>query len=171
MRLDDRALTVDLTIRPFAAGDLPRLQEIRAAAFGPIFASFREIVGAAIAELAFTTADAEQAALLESLCRPDSSYQVFVALDAPEIVGFVLVSLNRAARIGEIGLNAVDPSRAGQRVGERLYAFALASMRDEGMRLATVGTGGDASHSAARRAYEKVGFAAGIPSMTLYKLI
>jgi hypothetical protein len=44
-------------------------------------------------------------------------------------------------------------------------------MRDEGMRLATVSTGGDASHAPARRAYEKLGFGAGIPAVTLYKLL
>ena len=166
-----RALTVELTIRPFAAGDLPRLQEIRAAAFEPIFDSFRNIVGEAIAARAFATADAEQAELLKSLCRPDSNHRTFVALIAPEIVGFVSVSLNRATRIGEIGLNAVDPSRAGHGIGVRLYAFALSLMRDEGMHLATVGTGGDASHAPARRAYEKVGFGAALPSVTLYKLL
>ena len=96
---------------------------------------------------------------------------MFVAIAAGEIVGFVTISLNRASRIGEIGLNAVDPSHARQGIGTRLYAFALSLMRDEGMQLAAVGTGGDASHAPARRAYEKLGFGAGIPSLTLYKLL
>jgi GNAT superfamily N-acetyltransferase len=164
-------LTVELTIRPFVAGDLPRLQAIRGAAFQPVFQSFRHIVGEAIAARAFATADAEQAALLDQLCRPDSSHRVFVALIAPEIVGFTAISLNRATRIGEIGLNAVDPSHAQQGIGTRLYAFVLSLMRDEGMHLATVSTGGDDSHTPARRAYEKLGFGAGIPSVTLYKLL
>jgi GNAT superfamily N-acetyltransferase len=136
-----------------------------------VFQSFRDIVGEAIAARAFATADAEQAALLDQLCRPDASHRMFVAMAAGEIVGFVAISLNRATRIGEIGLNAVDPPHARQGIGTRLYAFALSLMRDEGMRLATVGTGGDASHEPARRAYEKVGFGTGLPSMTLYKLL
>ena len=170
-RRDHRALTVEVTIRPFAAGDLPRLQEIRAAAFQPVFQSFRDIVGEAIAARAFATAHAEQAGLLDQLCRPDSSHLAFVVMAAGEIVGFVTISLNRASRIGEIGLNAVDSANARQGIGTRLYAFALSLMRDEGMRLTTVSTGGDASHAPARRAYEKLGFGAGIPAVTLYKLL
>lgn len=167
----DCASTIEIAIRPFATGDLPRLQEIRAAAFRPVFESFREIVGEAIAARAFATADAEQAALLDQLCRPESNHRVFVGLSAPEIVGFVSVSLNRATQVGEIGLNAVDPPYMRQGVGTRLYAFALSLMREEGMRLATVSTGGDPSHAPARRAYEKIGFGAGLPSLTLYKLL
>lgn len=165
------ALAIELTIRPFAAGDLPRLQQIRAAAFQPVFRSFREIVGEASAARAFATADEEQAVLLDQLCRPDSSHRMFVAQIATEIVGFVSLSLNRATGIGEIGLNAVIPSHARQGIGTRLYVFALSLMRVENMRLAMVSTGGDASHAPARRAYAKLGFGAGIPSVTLYKLL
>ncbi|MGV8839654.1 MAG: hypothetical protein ACWA6X_05055, partial [Bauldia sp.] len=38
-------MTGSPTIRPCAADDLPSLQRIRAAAFAPVFRSFREIVG------------------------------------------------------------------------------------------------------------------------------
>lgn len=44
-------------------------------------------------------------------------------------------------------------------------------MRNAGMRLPTMGTGGDPSHAPARRIYEKVGFGAAIPSVWLYKLL
>jgi GNAT superfamily N-acetyltransferase len=96
---------------------------------------------------------------------------MFVATVAGEIVGFVAMSLNRATRIGEIGLNAVDPSHARQGIGTQLYAFAISFMRDEGMVLATVSTGADPSHEPARRAYDKAGFGAGLPSVSLYKLL
>ncbi len=45
----------------------------------------------------------------------------------------------------------------------------LHAMREAGMRVATVGTGGDASHVPARRAYEKAGFGPAIPSLYLYR--
>jgi hypothetical protein len=48
-----------------------------------------------------------------------------------------------------------------------MYEFAIAQMKEAGMRVATVGTGGDPSHAPARRAYEKVGFAVQIPSVWL----
>jgi hypothetical protein len=37
-------------------------------------------------------------------------------------------------------------------------------MKEAGMQVATVSTGGDPSHAPARRAYEKAGFTASIPS-------
>jgi GNAT superfamily N-acetyltransferase len=123
----------ELAIRPFAVIDLPRLQEIRAAAFRPVFKSFRDIVGEAISARAFATADADQAAYPAGICRPDSGQRVFVALMASEIIGFVSVSLDQAKRIGEIGLSAVHPFHAGQGVGSRLYGFAISLMRDEGI--------------------------------------
>jgi hypothetical protein len=44
-------------------------------------------------------------------------------------------------------------------------------MKERGMALATVGTGGDPSHGPARRAYAKAGFGPAIPSISLYKLL
>jgi hypothetical protein len=48
-----------------------------------------------------------------------------------------------------------------------MYDFALERMRETGMRLAVVSTGGDVSRAPARRAYAKAGFTVGIPSVWL----
>ena len=48
-----------------------------------------------------------------------------------------------------------------------MYDFAVERMREAGMHVAVVSTGGDASHALARRAYEKAGFTVGIPSVWL----
>ena len=87
------------------------------------------------------------------------------------VIGFVTFSLNPKKKIGEIGLNAVHPEHAGQGVGTALYEFAIAEMRKAGMKLATVGTGGDTSHMPAHRAYRKVGFDAHLPSLWMYKVL
>ena len=50
-----------------------------------------------------------------------------------------------------------------------MYELVLERMREQGMLLATVGTGGDPSHAPARRAYEKVGFGPALPSVWLYR--
>lgn len=88
-----------------------------------------------------------------------------------ETVGFVSVSANQNEEVGEIGLNAVDPDHAGQGLGSQLYAFAIDHMRTVGMKVATVGTGGDASHAPARRAYQKAGFTAVLSNQWLYKTL
>jgi GNAT superfamily N-acetyltransferase len=161
----------DISIRPFAPGDLADLQRIRAAAFAPVFRSFREIIGEAVAALALGQAEAEQAELLASVCGPDSPHRVHVARIGDAIVGFVSFSLDAEKRIGEIGLNAVHPDHAGKGIGTALYDFAIAEMKRAGMRIATVGVGGDPSHAPARRAYQKAGFGPSLPSHWLYRVL
>lgn len=156
-------------IRLFEPGDLPALHCIRAAAFKPVFQSFREIVGEQIAAVAFADAEAEQAKLLDDLCETKPDQQVYVVERDGEIVGFCTVLLDRKTKLGEIGLNAVDPKHAGKGVGSWMYEFALEQMKQNGMTVATVGTGGDPSHAPARRAYENAGFGPAIPNFYYYK--
>lgn len=158
-------------IRPFQPDDLDALQAVRAAAFVPVFESFRQVVGPRIAAVAFAHAEAEQARLLADLTAPGSGHEVWVAVAGYAVLGFVSLSVDEATRVGEIGLNAVHPDHAGRGLGTRLYRHALARMKARGMRVATVGTGGDASHAAARRAYAKAGFGPAIPSLHLYRLL
>jgi len=158
-------------IRPFQPADLPAMQEIRRLAFKPVFQSFRDIVGAEIGERAFAHADAEQSRLLETLCGTGSGHPVFVVTVGDEVVGFVTYSLDEKKQVGEIGLNAMHPEHAGQGIGTAMYAFVLERMKSAGMKVATVGTGGDPSHAPARRAYEKVGFGLALPSVWLYRLL
>ena len=156
-----------VVIRGANAGDAPRLEEVRRAAFAPVFASFRAILGADIYHVAHARADETQAGYLAALLAPDSGWEVYVAEQAGIVVGFVSLQLNRDTTIGEIGLNAVHPDWAGAGIGTAMYDFAVERMREAGMRVATVSTGGDPSHAPARRAYEKAGFSVGIPSIWL----
>jgi ribosomal protein S18 acetylase RimI-like enzyme len=155
----------ELQLRPARSEDAPRLQAIRRAAFAPVFASFRAILGDEIYELAQRREDEAQEGLLTSLLAADSGWTVYVAQAGSEIAGFVAVRLDPNAQVGEIGLNAVDPARAGNGIGTALYEFAAARMKQAGMKVATVVTGGDPSHAPARRAYRKAGFDAEIPSV------
>jgi ribosomal protein S18 acetylase RimI-like enzyme len=169
---EDASMTeTALTLRAVEPGDLPALQGIRQAAFAPIFRSFREIVGEEIAALAFTQADEEQAKLLDDICAPESTHHGLVATLDDERVGFVSFTTDAAKRTGEIGLNAVHPDYAGRGIGTWMYQQVLARMKERGMALAVVGTGGDSSHAPARQAYQKAGFGPAIPSVYLYKLL
>lgn len=159
------------SIRPFEPGDLPVLQHIRQAAFGPVFRSFREIVGAEIAAIAFTHADADQAKLLDDICATGSGHHVSVIMVGEEIVGFVSFTIDTDKRMGEIGLNAVHPNHAGKGLGTWMYQQVMAHMKDHGAALVAVGTGSDPSHAPARRAYEKAGFGPAISSIYLYRLL
>lgn len=168
-----------LSLRPFEIRDLPALQAIRAAAFAPVFASFRDIVGPPIAEVALAEAEAEQWQQLATLCGEGSGHDVLVVeADGPfgeaqdrRIVGFVAFFVDAVRRRGEIELNAVHPDYAGRGIGTWMYGEVLARMKAMGAEVVEVGTGADASHEAARRAYAKAGFACGIPSVHLYRTL
>lgn len=155
----------ELNFRLAQPDDVERLQAIRSAAFAPVFASFRAILGDDIYEIAQRREDEAQEALLTSLMAPGSGWELHVALQGGQIAGFVALRLDRRTQVGEIGLNAVDPVRAGNGIGTALYEFAVQRMKETGMKVATVGTGGDPSHAPARRAYKKAGFNVEIPSV------
>ncbi|GMW00222.1 MAG: hypothetical protein AMXMBFR84_13600 [Candidatus Hydrogenedentota bacterium] len=160
-----------LTVRLAGPADHPRMDQIRQAAFAPVFASFRQILGDEIYALAQAREDNAQGDLLRSLLEPDSGWTVYVAVRAEELVGFVSIRLNEETKMGEIGLNAVHPDYTGRGVGTAMYQFAVEKMKESGMRVATVATGGDPSHAPARRAYQKAGFTAEIPSVWMCRLI
>ena len=157
----------EVLIRRADASDAPRLDDIRRAAFAPVFKSFRAILGDDISHVTQAGDDQKQAAYLASLLAPDSDWEVYVAEQMGVVVAFVSLQLDRDMTIGEIGLNAVHPDRAGGGIGTAMYNVAIERMREAGMRVATVSTGGDPSHAPARRAYQKAGFIVGVPSIWL----
>ncbi|MGR3277974.1 GNAT family N-acetyltransferase [Acaryochloris marina NIES-2412] len=157
----------NVVIRSANSTDLPYLENIRKVAFVPVFASFRKILGDDIYNLAQAHEDEAQGDLLASLLDPDSDWKVYTAAIDSTVVGFVSFQLNLDRKVGEIGLNAVDPNHSGRGIGTIMYNFAIAKMKEAGMQVATVATGGDPSHAPARRAYEKAGFTVQIPSVWL----
>ena len=160
-----------LALRPFAPADLAELHRIREAAFAPVFASFRALVGEEIAAVAFASAEAEQGKHLDEICAEGAGHHVFAVVEDAGIVGFVAFSVDADRRMGELGLNAVHPDHAGQGIGTWMYAEALARMKALGAEVVEVGTGADPSHAPARRAYQKVGFHAAVPGVHFYRTL
>ena len=134
--------TAGLSLRRFGEDDLPILQEIRKAAFMPVFQSFVDIVGKPIGSVAFAHADEEQARQLSDLCRATPDQVLVATVDG---------AMNVGSGIGEIGLNAVHPDHAGKGLGTAMYEHVLKTMKASGIAVATVSTGGDPSHAPARR--------------------
>lgn len=157
----------NIVMRPANTDDLTHLEDLRKAAFAPVFSSFRSILGEEIYDLAQAPEDEAQEELLASLLTPESDWKVYAAEMDSSIVGFVSIQLSQDTEIGEIGLNAVHPNYAGKGIGTTMYEFAITRMKEAGMQVATVATGGDPSHAPARRAYEKAGFTVQIPSVWL----
>ncbi len=155
-------------IREFRESDLSRVEDIAAAAWVPVFDSFRELVGDTIFDLAFPEWEAEQRRLVGEACHGDNSLPAWVALDGGEIAGFITAELSREGGIGEISFNAVHPDFQNRGIGTQMYTFVLDWLKGQGMKVIFVSTGGDPSHAPARRAYEKAGFTRAIPSVRYY---
>jgi GNAT superfamily N-acetyltransferase len=83
---------------------------------------------------------------------------VWVAIEAGSPVGFVAVKLHAETSVGEISMITVEPDVQRRGIGAALTAFALDWMREAGMSVAMVETGGDPGHAPARRLYEQLGF-------------
>jgi len=156
---------MDISFRNANLNDQVSLENLRVEAFSPIFASFRKILGNEIYELAQKREDGEQSELLSSMFSDESEWILYVVEVKNEIVGFVSIQINLETKVGEIGLNAVKPCYSGKGIGTKMYDFANAEMKNAGMRVSTVATGGDESHAPACRAYEKAGFDVQIPSV------
>jgi len=115
--------------------------------------------------------DEAQKELLKSLFDEDSIWRTWKVNLEEVTVGFVSIRIDKKAKVGEIGLNAVHPKYAKKGIGTQMYDFAVEIMRKEGMKVATVATGEDPSHLSARKAYRKAGFDVEIPSVWMCQVI
>jgi GNAT superfamily N-acetyltransferase len=99
----------------------------------------------------------------------DSTQRVWIAEDAGRrIIGFVAAKLHPEQELGEIYMIAVDPGAHGQGVGAALTSVATDWLRQAGMRVAMIETGGDRGHAPARRHYGKDGYTP-LPPLRFFK--
>ena len=102
---------------------------------------------------------------VEKVCG-DEKFSTWVAEVDGEVLGFVSYILK--GERGEVELLAVHPHHQNCGVGTTLNCFALRKMKEGGVKIAEVGTGGDEGHGPARRSYEKAGYTA-LPLVRFYK--
>lgn len=162
--------TNDMQVRPVRDGDMAAIVELSLLAWEPVFASFAQVMGPVIFARQYPDWRAGQRAVVEEYCAEGTEHVAWLAEVEGEIAGFVVYDLNVKDRIGEIQLLAVHPEHQSRGIGTELTTFALGKLKDAGMTLAAVGTGGDPSHAPARRSYEKAGFTA-LPLVRYYKAL
>ena len=158
-----------LEIRPVEDRDRAVVEAINLAAFAGVHESFADSLGPELNALVYPDWETSQHQdLLESTT--DETSSLWVAETDGAVVGFVAVDIDPSAKVGELTLIAVHPDHQGQGIGTAMNYFALRLMRNAGMTLATVATGGDPAHAPARRSYEKAGFV-GLPLVRYYKAL
>lgn len=141
-------------LRPYADGDWEAVLDLCLRAFAPACASLERSAGASVD----WRTPIER--YLRSLTRPGGGERLVVAELEGSVVGLVHYHVDRETRSGSIGVSAVRPDRQGRGLGSLLYRHVLDALRAQGVRHVTADTGADASHAAARRAYERIGFVA-----------
>jgi ribosomal protein S18 acetylase RimI-like enzyme len=84
-----------------------------------------------------------------------------------KVVGFIAYE-RYDDKTGEVQLLAVHPEYQNRGIGTELNIFALQKMKEDGIQMAVVSTGGDNSHAPARKSYENAGYTA-LPLVKYYK--
>jgi ribosomal protein S18 acetylase RimI-like enzyme len=153
-------------IRPLAPVDIAAVVEFSLRAWAPVFESFRTVLGERVYQAIYPDWSTTQARAVEAVCQDDTA-KVWVAEQLGRPVGYVAVRIHADDRTGEIEMLAVDPLVQRQGIGTALTSFAVQRLRDAGVGLAVVGTGGDPGHAPLRRVYEKAGFV-GLPLVRYY---
>ena len=155
---------MDIEIYKATPEDIEIACRIAIEVWTPIRAVFRKELGDELYEAYYTGWEESKRngvsrAIMENRC--------FVSKINGTVAGFISYAIQGDK--GTIGLNAVDPQYRGNGIGVKQYEFIMERMRQEGAKYVCVHTGGDDGHAPARRAYEKAGFEAFLPTRTYYK--
>ena len=160
-----------VVIRPFRESDLDAIVQLSLRAWEPVFESLRAVLGEAIfARLHQPDWRAVQADAVRSSCMSEER-DVFVAVADETPVGFATVALNAFHEgMGVVDMIAVDPDFQRQEIATALMNRSADHMRERGMDIAVVETGGDPGHAPARAMYESSGYTA-LPVVRYLKLL
>ncbi len=159
---------MEIDIRPYQKDDLAAVLDLSVLAWEPVFSEWERLVGTEIFLVGiYPDWRKSQKEVVEKIIY-DGKNITWVAIIEEKVAGFIVYELNQETKVGEIQLLAVHPGDQNQGLGTELNLFALQKMREAGMKVATVGTGGDEGHAPARRCYEKAGFNRSIPGVHYY---
>jgi ribosomal protein S18 acetylase RimI-like enzyme len=156
------------TLREYRPSDEASLVELSLRAWEPVFDALEEARGRELFLRLRGDWRAGQARDVRDVLA-DSSQRVWVAEDVGQTaVGFVAAKLHPEHQLGEIYMIAVDPGAQRQGVGTALTRVATDWLRQAGMRVAMIETGGDRGHAPARLLYEKAGYTP-LPAVRFFK--
>ena len=151
---------MDLAIRPVREDDVQDLVQLSCWPGTRSSSSFEQILGHTIYTLIWPDWKTSQRDAVETVCRDRAKTAVLVAELDGRVVGFLAYELNVQDSVGDVVLLAVHPDYQNLGIGTELNNVALEKMKEGGMKMARVETGGDPSHAPARRCYEKAGYTA-----------
>ncbi len=147
-----------MRIREFDGADLPQLIDLTIETFRPLFERhLPDAIGAEV--FAHDHGDWEEDYRREvpTLHQPEHDRFVVLAEEEGRILGYVGWNVMQGGS-GRLEMVAVHPDARRRGIGGALCRDALDRLRDRGVSVVHIGTGGDAFHAPARRLYESLGF-------------
>ena len=146
-----------MLVRPYAADDLYQILELSIEAWTPAFASIREVLGEEMFRLHHGDdwREYQQGSVKQTL---ESANAAWVIEEDGVVAGFAVVTMIENEPIGELVMIAVDPAHQRKGLARQLIEHAEAWLRDAGVPVMMIQTGGDPGHEPARRTYENAGY-------------
>ena len=162
---------MDVSIRESRPSDSGAIVALSLRAWAPVFASMEQILGHEIFVRLHGEDWREYQAWSVRGVLADGTMRVWVAEADDAVAGFVAATVfDPERRLGEIVMLAVDPACQHRGLGTALTEFGTGWLRESGMRVAMIGTGGDPGHAPARRVYEQADYTL-IPMARYFKAL
>lgn len=153
-----------IAIRPATKADADAVLNITCRCWTIIYDGYRKILGDELFESIYDNPiELKMKHVLEEVLEN----RTFVAELDGVICGFASYLIDGTT--GVVGHNAVMPEYKGRGIAGKLYERVFETFRAHGCTVATVHTGLDDGHAPARKAYQKMGFEVGLPSIQYYK--
>lgn len=145
-------------IEPYQSAQEDAVVALSLRAWGPVFPKMRAAVPDYVYDAFYPEGwEARQTDDVATLLR-DEGVTTWVAVEDETVIGYVGVRIHPADSMGDIHIIAVDPEHQRKGVAKALMETGFAFMREQGMAMAMVETGGDPGHAPSRATYEAAGF-------------
>ena len=146
-----------MNIEPYHSSHADAVALLSLRAWSPVFDSLKEALEPSVWQQFYPDGwRVSQEKSVRDTCA-NADMKTWVAIEAGTIAGFVVIRFHEG-NLGEIYMIAVDPEYQRRGISMALTDFAVQRMKEAGMQIAMVETGGDPGHAPARAAYEKAGF-------------
>jgi len=148
-----------MQIKPYDASHVEAVVRLSLRAWSPVFDSLKGALDADVYQTFYPDGwrPSQEKSVRETCASTDM--KLWVAIEAGTVAGFVAVRFHES-KLGEIYMIAVDPDFQRRGIAMAMTDFAVERMKEAGMEIAMVETGGDPGHAPARAAYEKAKFRA-----------
>lgn len=147
-----------MNIEPYTPDHLEGVVRLSLRAWSPVFDSLKQVFAQPVYDTFYPDGwRVSQEKAVRDVCA-SADFKVWVAIESGTVAGFVALRYHAADKLGEIYMIAVDPDFQRRGIALAMTDFAVERMKEAGMTIAMVETGGDPGHGPARAAYARAGF-------------